>query len=144
MKERIRDNMMKGMAFFAVGILAVSAAVAAPAKKKETKPLPPATFDSVPYGGHRRQVMDVWLPEKGAEASPVIVFIHGGGFTKGDRKDERLAGRIPKCLAANVAMIAVQSLAATVAYARKKKIMMLNTGDVFDFRSEMNIACIKL
>lgn len=39
---------------------------------------------------------------------------------------------------------AVQSLAATVAYARKKKIMMLNTGDVFDFRSEMNIACIKL
>ena len=38
---------------------------------------------------------------------------------------------------------AVQSLAATIAYARKKGMMMLNTGDLFDFRSEMNVACIK-
>lgn len=38
---------------------------------------------------------------------------------------------------------AVQSLAATIAYARKKGMIMLNTGDLFDFRSEMNIACIK-
>ena len=37
---------------------------------------------------------------------------------------------------------AVQSLAATIAYARRKKIPMLNTGDLFDFRSEANIACI--
>ena len=34
------------------------------------------------------------------------------------------------------------SLAATIAYARRKNIPMLNTGDVFDFRSEANIACI--
>ena len=38
---------------------------------------------------------------------------------------------------------AVQSLAATLAYARRKKIPMLNTGDLFDFRSEANIACIE-
>ena len=37
---------------------------------------------------------------------------------------------------------AVQSLAATLAYAKRKKIPMLNTGDLFDFRSEANIACI--
>ena len=37
---------------------------------------------------------------------------------------------------------AVQSLAATLAYARRKNIPMLNTGDLFDFRSEANIACI--
>ena len=37
---------------------------------------------------------------------------------------------------------AVQSLAATLAYARRKKIPLLNTGDLFDFRSEANIACI--
>lgn len=38
---------------------------------------------------------------------------------------------------------ALQSLAATIAYARKKGMMMLNTGDLFDFRSEMNIMCVK-
>ncbi|MBR2838056.1 MAG: metallophosphoesterase [Kiritimatiellae bacterium] len=37
---------------------------------------------------------------------------------------------------------AVQSLAATLAYARRKKIPLLNTGDLFDFRSEANIACV--
>ena len=37
---------------------------------------------------------------------------------------------------------AVQSLAATLAYAKRKGIPMLNTGDLFDFRSEANIACI--
>ena len=37
---------------------------------------------------------------------------------------------------------AVQSLAATLAYAKRKKIPLLNTGDLFDFRSEANIACI--
>lgn len=38
---------------------------------------------------------------------------------------------------------AVQSLAATLAYAKRKGIPMLNTGDLFDFRSEANIACIE-
>jgi hypothetical protein len=38
---------------------------------------------------------------------------------------------------------AMQSLAATIAYARRRGIPMLNTGDLFDFRSEMNLACIK-
>ena len=37
---------------------------------------------------------------------------------------------------------AMQSLAATLAYAKKNNMPMLNTGDLFDFRSEMNIACI--
>ena len=37
---------------------------------------------------------------------------------------------------------AVQSLAATLAYAKRRGFPMLNTGDLFDFRSEANIACI--
>lgn len=104
----MKDRMIKIVAFLAAGALTVSAAVGAPAKKNPPKPLPAATFDSVAYGAHPRQVMDVWLPPKGGKSSSVIVFIHGGGFTKGDRKDERLADRIPKCLASNVAMIAVE------------------------------------
>ena len=74
---------------------------------KTTKTLPVATYDSVSYGSHPRQVMDVYLPKTNA-AAPVVVFIHGGGFTSGDRKDGRLAYRIPKCLADGIAMIAVE------------------------------------
>ncbi len=37
---------------------------------------------------------------------------------------------------------AVPSLAATIAYAKRKNLPMLNTGDLFDFRSEANIAAI--
>ena len=37
---------------------------------------------------------------------------------------------------------AVQSLAAAIAYARRKGLLMLNTGDIIDFRSEANYACI--
>jgi acetyl esterase/lipase len=52
--------------------------------------------------------MDVWLPSEGEHPFPVVVFVHGGGFRQGDRKDKRLAGRIPKCLAAGVSMVSVE------------------------------------
>ncbi len=38
--------------------------------------------------------------------------------------------------------VSVQSLAAVCAYGRRHGIPLLNTGDVFDFRSEANIHCI--
>ncbi|MBQ6330437.1 MAG: metallophosphoesterase [Kiritimatiellae bacterium] len=37
---------------------------------------------------------------------------------------------------------AVQSLAAVIAYAKRRNIPLLNTGDIIDFRSEANIACL--
>ena len=72
-----------------------------------SKPLPAATFDSVAYGTHPRQKIDVWLPANAAKPTPVVVFVHGGGFTKGDRKDKRLAVRVPKCLASGVALVSI-------------------------------------
>ena len=45
--------------------------------------LPPATYDSVHYGPHERQVVDVWLPDGVSKPVPVVVNIHGGGFTYG-------------------------------------------------------------
>jgi hypothetical protein len=38
---------------------------------------------------------------------------------------------------------AMQSFAATVAYAKRRGIPMLNTGDFFDFRSEMNLEFVR-
>lgn len=43
----------------------------------------------VPYGGHERQVMDVYLPDVQAQsgAARVLVYFHGGGFIRGDKQD---------------------------------------------------------
>jgi acetyl esterase/lipase len=95
------------VAFLSMIVLA-SFSHAAPKKKKQTKPLPNPTFEAVAYGEHSRQIMDVWLPEKKSEKFPVVVYIHGGGFTSGSYKDSRLADRIPKCRERGIAQISVE------------------------------------
>jgi acetyl esterase/lipase len=46
----------------------------------------PATFADVPYGPHFRQTMDVWLA-KSAKPTPVVFYIHGGGWGAQDKTD---------------------------------------------------------
>ncbi len=46
----------------------------------------PATFTDVPYGTHFRQTMDVWLA-KSAKPTPVVFYIHGGGWAAQDKTD---------------------------------------------------------
>ena len=38
--------------------------------------------------------------------------------------------------------VSLQTLAATIAYAEKRGAMLLNTGDLFDYRSDANISCV--
>lgn len=45
------------------------------------------------YGGHERQVLDVYTPAEGAEGAPVVLFAHGGGFVRGDKKAVANIGR---------------------------------------------------
>jgi acetyl esterase/lipase len=37
------------------------------------------------YGGHERQVLDVYAPATGGQGLPVLVHFHGGGFVRGDK-----------------------------------------------------------
>lgn len=39
----------------------------------------------LPYGADPRQVLDVYAPPPSAQARPVVVFVHGGGFVRGDK-----------------------------------------------------------
>lgn len=61
-------------AWFAVGLLANQAA--------QDKPEP--TMANVPYGEHERQVLDFYQA-KSDKPTPVVFFIHGGGWVGGDK-----------------------------------------------------------
>ena len=51
----------------------------------------------IPYvsGGHERQVLDVYTPEKKLDAKlPVMFWIHGGGWQVGDKSDVALKPKV--------------------------------------------------
>ncbi len=51
-------------------------------QKKPSGPVP--TFANVAYGPHERNRLDFWQA-KSSGPTPVVVFIHGGGFRSGDK-----------------------------------------------------------
>lgn len=55
----------------------------------------------IAYGDDPLQVFDIYLPDS-ESPSPLIIYIHGGGFTAGDKADAA-ASQINDALAANVA-----------------------------------------
>ncbi len=42
----------------------------------------------IAYGDHERQVLDVFTTAAGGDRRPVLVFIHGGGFSRGAKSAE--------------------------------------------------------
>lgn len=51
-------------------------------------PLESLVLTDVPYGDNAQQVYDIYLPEgRTAATTKVIVLIHGGGWTSGDKAD---------------------------------------------------------
>ena len=59
------------------------------------------TILNVPYGVDAKQVMDIYLPEgRRSDSTKVMVLIHGGGWTTGDKADftvqvDSLKNRLP-------------------------------------------------
>jgi acetyl esterase/lipase len=47
-------------------------------------------FRELPYGEHALQRLDIYLPEQGEGPFPVIVNVHGGGFSHCDKHDFHL------------------------------------------------------
>jgi len=64
-----------------------------------------ATFEDVAYGTHPKQKIDVYLP-KGAKApAPVVMYMHGGGWTGGAIVDRIVGTAIPGLLGKGVAVV---------------------------------------
>lgn len=70
---------------------------------KAERPAP--DLANVPYGVHTRNVVDLWKA-KSAAPTPLVMFIHGGGFRNGDKSNltaELLAG----CLENGMSVMAI-------------------------------------
>jgi pimeloyl-ACP methyl ester carboxylesterase len=59
------------------------------AQAQQKTPVPAKTYDDVSYGDHPNQVIDFWRADTN-EPAPLVVFIHGGGFSGGSH--ERVSG----------------------------------------------------
>src|SRR5947199_4746816 len=57
--------------------------LAAPALRADE----PKQLMDVPYGTHPRQVLDFY-PAKSDKPTPVVLYIHGGGWQNGDKKTD--------------------------------------------------------
>ncbi len=64
------------------------------------------TFADVHYGPHERNVLDFWQAKTDAP-TPLVVFIHGGGFTSGDKSKVRGDALVKQCLDAGVSFAAI-------------------------------------
>lgn len=51
------------------------------------EPLKSEEFLNVAYGDNAKQVLDIYLPEKRNESTKVVILIHGGFWTGGDKND---------------------------------------------------------
>ena len=63
-------------------------------------PAPDPTYSNVPYGDHAQQVIDFWKADVDGPA-PLVIYIHGGGFTGGSH-DRVSASNIKRLAAAGI------------------------------------------
>ena len=51
---------------------------------------PDPDFANLKYGEHERNVLDLWLA-RSDKPTPLVLFIHGGGFRQGDKRSVNAA-----------------------------------------------------
>lgn len=77
------------------------------ATKKAVTPTPPQpTLSNVAYGTHERHLLDFWKAES-KRPTPLLFFIHGGGWQAGDKS--RVAGtvKVEQLLAAGISVVSI-------------------------------------
>lgn len=74
------------------------------------KGVPPVTIapdvSNIPYGPHERNVLDLWKTKVRHQA-PLLVFIHGGSFTHGDKRDRLPDFLVKDCLKNGISVASI-------------------------------------
>jgi len=92
---------MKSLTLIGLPLLAATALViGTSAQQQPEKPVP--DLHDVRYGPHERNVLDLWRA-KSDSPTPLVVFIHGGGFRSGDKSDIP-ASLLKYCLEAGISV----------------------------------------
>ncbi len=65
---------------------------------------PQPTHQAVSYGAHPKQILDFWKAPSN-KATPIAVYIHGGGWNAGSRVD---VGRVESFLTAGISVAAIE------------------------------------
>lgn len=93
----------------ALVLLAANGFAQDPAQKKATPPAPvgpPPTQANIPYGSHARQVLDFWKAES-SKPTPVLFFIHGGGWSGGDKSRVTTTMAMEDLLKAGISVVSI-------------------------------------
>lgn len=73
-------------------LTAATSAAADPSERFEVEVVKDLAYNPAKDADADRQKLDLYLP-KGKKDFPVLVFVHGGGYQKGDRKEGEALGR---------------------------------------------------
>jgi len=65
-----------------------------------------ATFSNEIYGTHQRNTFDIWLAESD-QPTPLVIYIHGGGFVGGDKSRYYESKDWPRFLEAGVSVASI-------------------------------------
>jgi len=94
------SGLLAGMALLLLGVPCLGQDTG---KQGQDKPAP--THRNFAYGPHERNVLDFWQA-KSDKPAPLVVFIHGGGFTGGS-KDQINANVLKELLEAGISVAAI-------------------------------------
>ncbi len=99
---------MRHLYFIGLILLAAATGVTSCKKKKDDTLVKSETAHNISYGTDSRNVMDIYLPEnRSVDSTKVMVLIHGGGWTSGNKSDmggyiTRLQSELPNYAVVNI------------------------------------------
>ncbi len=74
------------------------------------EPVPTPTFSDIPYGPHKKQVLDFWQASSASadQPAPLVYYIHGGAWQHGSRQNINGCVDVAACLEAGISVVAVE------------------------------------